>query len=461
MILPAILDPFAEGAAPAVMTRIALDWIIEGTSLELLFGEVAQAQYSREFVLSHLVQVMLDVASGFRPSPNAAFKKRRLDTIASVSAFYRKLARMELGVTAAVVRQTADRARTLIAAAGGLRPEPIPGYAARILDGNILTGTEHRIVPLRATRSAALPGMSLAIYEPVSGLIRDLVLEENAHAQERALLDQIVIEPGQLWIADRNFCVRTFLLRIAGSGAFFLVRRHASNLAFEPIEPLRAVGRCATGEVFEQAIWIDDPEHAGVRHRLRRIVLRLDQPTRDGETEIVLVTNLPATVSAELCCVAYRGRWQIEGHFQTLTDLLHCEIPTLGYPRAALFAFGMSVVAGNALAVLKGNLRATHGDEMADEVSNSALTSEIAEIHPGMMIAVPAPHWRFVRNGSAAEVAELLNGLATQVPIDRMLRHRRGPKPPRTTKKTSGKRIHHVSNKKLLDQAKGIRPPKR
>ncbi len=33
MVLPAILDPFAEGAAPAVMTRIALDWMIEGTSI--------------------------------------------------------------------------------------------------------------------------------------------------------------------------------------------------------------------------------------------------------------------------------------------------------------------------------------------------------------------------------------------------------------------------------------------
>ena len=29
MVLPAILDPFAKGAAPAVMTRLALDWMIQ------------------------------------------------------------------------------------------------------------------------------------------------------------------------------------------------------------------------------------------------------------------------------------------------------------------------------------------------------------------------------------------------------------------------------------------------
>ena len=81
-------------------------------------------------------------------------------------------------------------------------PEPIEGYAARILDGNVLTGTEHRIVPLRTTWSAGLPGMSLAVYEPASGLILDLILEEDAHCQERALVDRVDVRPGQLWIMD-------------------------------------------------------------------------------------------------------------------------------------------------------------------------------------------------------------------------------------------------------------------
>jgi hypothetical protein len=457
VVLPAILNPFVEGAPACVMTRIALDWIIESTPFDQLFDEVVEDQYTREFTLAHFVQVMLDVASGHRPSPRAAFLRRRLDAVASISAFYRKLNRMEVAIPVEVVRRTAQRARELIVAAGGLRPEPIPGYAARILDGNVLTGTEHRITPLRTTNSAGLPGMSLAIYEPASGLIRDVVLAEDAHCQERALLDAVVVEPGQLWIADRNFCVRTFLFRIERSRAFFLIRWHSTTCPFEPVGPLRALGRCATGEVFEQEIVVDDPDGDGRSHRLRRIVLKLDQPTRDGETEIVLVTNLPAEVSAILCCVVYRGRWQIEGHFQTLTDLLHCEVTSLGYPRAALFAFCMSVVAGNALAVLKGNLRAVHGDEMVEALSDFALVDEVAEIYPGMMVAVPPPEWSFVRRDSVEAVAGMLTELAELVPVERMLRDRRGPKRPRP-RRSSGKRVHHVSNKKLLDQAKGFRP---
>jgi hypothetical protein len=459
MILPAILDPFTEGAAPAVMARTALDWMIQRTSIDPILQEVAEGQYDREFLLGHFVEVMADVACGFRKSPRAAFLKRQLDRVASISAFYRKLGRMEPAVPAAIVRETAERARALIVAAGGLRPEPIPGYAARLLDGNVLTGTDHRLTELRSTRSAALPGKSLAIYEPISGLVRDIILEENAHTQERALLDQVDIEPGQLWIMDRNFCVRTFLFRILRTGAFFLVRRHESTLPFEPIEPPRSIGRCGTGEVLEHDIWVDDPECAGRRYRLRRIVLRLDRPTPNGEAEIVLITNLPKTVPADRCCPVYGGRWEIEGHYQELTDLLHCEIPSLGYPRAALFAFSMSILAGNALAILKGNLRVAHGEEMAAEVSIYALVNDVAETYPGMMIAVPPVGWSFLRGRSVAEVAELLNELAARVPLDRMLRCRRGPKKPRKVKKSSGSRIHHVATKKLLDQARGSPSP--
>jgi hypothetical protein len=337
-------------------------------------------------------------------------------------------------------------------------PEPVEGYAVRILDGNVLTGTEHRLTPLRTTWSAGLPGMSLAVYEPASGLIRDLILEEDAHCQERALVDRVDVQPGQLWVMGRNFCVRALVFRIARREAFFLVRWHRSTLPCVPAGRLRARGRCATGQIFEQPIDVSDGE--GGVHRLRRIVLKLDEPTRDGETEIVLVTNLPATVTALQCCAAYRGRWQIEGHYQALTDLLHCEVPGLGYPRAALFAFSMSAVAGNALAVLKGNLRVAHGVEVAAEVSDFALVDEVAEVYPGMMLAVPPARWPALSRSRALTVSKLLNELAARVPVHRMFRCRRGPKKPRP-RRSSGKRIHHVSNQKLLDQARGARAPAR
>ncbi len=104
------------------------------------------------------------------------------------------------------------------------------GYAHRSRLAPV--GTEHRIEPLRTTWSAGLPGMSLAIYEPATGTITELILEEDAHTQERALFGRIPIEPGRLYIADRNFCVRSLLFRITATEAFFLVRWHRSTLPF-------------------------------------------------------------------------------------------------------------------------------------------------------------------------------------------------------------------------------------
>ena len=182
----------------------------------------------------------------------------------------------------------------MIVASGGLLPEPIEGYAARILDGNVLTGTDHRITELRSTRSASSAGQVAGDLRagqwpgPRPSSWRRTPTPRNGPCWIRSS-----IEPGQLWIMDRNFCVRTFLFRILRAEAFFLVRRHESTLPFEPIEPLRSVGRCDAGEIFEQHIWVDDPQCEGRRYRLRRIVLRLDQPTRNGEAEIVLITNLP------------------------------------------------------------------------------------------------------------------------------------------------------------------------
>ena len=72
----------------------------------------------------------------------------------------------------------------------------------------------------------------------------------------------------------------------------------------------------------------------------RRMTVTLDTPTRDGETEIPLTTNLSAKAADALKVAAlHRHRWQLETAFQATTVDLKCEIDTLGYPQAALFGF--------------------------------------------------------------------------------------------------------------------------
>jgi len=73
--------------------------------------------------------------------------------------------------------------------------------------------------------------------------------------------------------------------------------------------------------------------------KLRRIVLRLTTPSRHGDDEIVVLTNLPATdASAQQVMQLYRERWQVERLFLTVTQNFEGEINTLAYPKAALFS---------------------------------------------------------------------------------------------------------------------------
>ena len=101
-----------------------------------------------------------------------------------------------------------------------------------------------------------------------------------------------------------------------------------------------------------------------VRPISRRVPIELDTPTRDGDREMHILTNLPASVRADVVATTYRKRWTIETAFGDLTRWMDAEIAPLGYPRAALLGFSVGAMAYNAISTLLGALRATHGDEV-------------------------------------------------------------------------------------------------
>ena len=111
------------------------------------------------------------------------------------------------------------------------------------------------------------------------------------------------------------------------------------------------------------------------------------EPTRDGDTEIHLLSNVPRRhASAQTLAASYRKRWTIETMFQELTETLTCEVRALGYPKAALFGFCLALLAYNAVAVLKAALRAVPGGEQVQQdISMYYLALEIAQTYDGMI----------------------------------------------------------------------------
>jgi IS4 transposase len=450
MSLPKAFQPFVEGAPSAVISRLALEYLVDDVALGMLFADHATAQYERDVTLTNLVNVMLDVACGGRRSPRAAFQSRSDEIAASLSAFYGKLKRTELGISEAIVAHSGKKAGQLIRAMKGLDTEPVLGFPSYVLDGNMLTGTEHRLKPLRNTRAAALPGKSLVVYEYATGVVTEAVLWEDAHSQERAILPKVKITKGMHVIADRNFCVLQFFRRIQQARAFFTIRHHRSTFPLKSasLGKVRQCGRCETGVVSEQTVTTKDVD--GQVFSWRKLTLKLDEPTRDGEKTIVLISNLPRRVKATTIATAYRERWTIEQHFQRLTDWLHCEVSSLGYPRAALFAFAMSLVAANAFAILIAAFRAVHGREAADNLSYATLVDEVAGTYRGMMLALPATHWSFVHRSTTVQTARLLRSIVRHANLKVLTKTRRGPKKPRRT--PNCKNIKHLSTYRLLNQ---------
>jgi hypothetical protein len=454
LTFPKELLPFVLNAPLPVLVRSTLEWMLKQATLDELFEQTAQDQYTRELTLTFLVDLMLDVASGIQPSALKAFNARATDLVVSRQALYAKLRRMEPAVSAAVVGQLATLAGQAIEHLGSCHGEPIPGYQARVVDGTVLGGRcEHRIKPLRNLWSAGLTAHALAVYAPAQRIVRQVALDEDAYSGERTLLYQLQVEAGELWIADRNFCARPFLFRLHRARCVFLMRWHGRSCPFDAIEPLHAAHNTAQG-VLEQAVWLEDPE-SQERLQVRRIVLPLAAPTRNGDTELVLMTNLPDTVAADQICDAYRDRWTIETHFQRLTQQLHCEPSALSYPRAALFAFAMAVSAGNALAVVQQALQDAHGEDAVTELSYYAVVLEISQIWLGMAIVMPTEKWKFIRHCRLDEFIAWLRYVAQHVRMDRFKRSRRGPKKPQTKKPMDKNNLQfHVSIKRLLDQNK-------
>jgi hypothetical protein len=450
MLLSAVFDRFVAEAPISVMAQGLMERALCPRLLDRLFEQRAERQYTKELLFSTVVDLMVSVVCRIRPSVNAAYEARKEESGVSVRALYDKLGCLEPGISAALVKHTGLQLQPIIERMKGLRPPLLRGYKVKILDGNHLASTDRRLKVLRDVAAGPLPGQTLVVLEPETGLANAVICAEDGHAQERALLQQIwpEVAKADLWIADRNFCTTGFLFGLAAQEACFIVRQHRQSLQWTRESRMTTRGQTETGMLYEQRLWLNDEQ--GAELPVRRVTLKLHKPTRDGETEIHLLTNLPARVAAKRVAELYRERWTVEHLFQNLTCLLKCEVNTLAYPKAALFGFCVALAASNVLATVKAALRAAHPKvDVDEEVSDYYLADELAGTYRGMLIAVPAEKWHSLARLPESDFASWLKGVAKRARLDRLRKHPRGPKKPRP-KRTRFARHPHVATARLL-----------
>ncbi|EKU98190.1 transposase family protein [Leptolyngbya sp. PCC 7375] len=452
MILGEVFDRFISESPLSVMLRVLLEQSLPTDEVDALFEQEAQYQYERTLLFSTVVRLMSLVVCGISPSINAAYQSQAKGIGVRVQSVYNKLNGLEPQIIEALVRHGVGKAQALIEHLGGALAPLLPGYRIKIIDGNHLAATDRRLDVLRSQGSAPLPGHALVILDPRLQLAIDVFSCEDGHAQERALLGRVLatVVSGDVWMADRNFCTLGFIGGLHSRAAFFVLRQHG-NLPWSVLSPLEIKGESQTGFVFEQTIQVVINET--IQIPLRRIVVRLTQSTRDGDTELAIISNLPQSdASAIEIAGLYQRRWRIERLFQVLDQCFRGEIDTLAYPRAALFGFCMALICYNVLAVIKAAMRSVHGaGKIEAGISYYYLADEIRRVYDGMMIAIPPAQWKPLARLDETQTTELFQQLATKMDLSKFCSHPRGKKK-KVSKPKPSKNKPHVSTARLLAQ---------
>ena len=186
---------------------------------------------------------------------------------------------------------------------------------------------------------------------------------------------------------------------------------------------------------------------------LRRIHVQLETPTQSGEKDLWLLTNLPPDCLGAEIAALYRRRWQVERHFHFIKRELHGQMPSLGEPRAAIFALCVSLAAGNLLAFVKHFQFQKKPNAKQPALSGYYLALEISRSYAAIEALTKPRDWRAVAELSSRAFLTWAIQLAAYIPWSRYVTHPRGPKqrpPPRL----SGKHRHHFSTYRLLETQK-------
>lgn len=172
-----------------------------------LFERGAKAQYTRELLFSTVVNLMSLVVCGIRPSVHAAYQAAAEEIGVSVTSVYNKLNGIEPSVSAELVREIASQLEATIRHLKATLPDLLPGYRVKILDGNAIAKSEHRLKVLRQTGSAPKTCQSLVVLDPALMLAVDVFPCEDGHAQERSLFDEVLrtVEEDDEWKRRSQF----------------------------------------------------------------------------------------------------------------------------------------------------------------------------------------------------------------------------------------------------------------
>lgn len=451
-----VIKRFSKEAPAAMLFRGLFARVFSDERMDQIFCDHKERQIESPVVFSSLIHLLTPVISGGKPSVHASYQEREEQLGVSKQAVYDKLQGVEPAVSGALVKVPVAELSQVLIKAKATKQDPVPGYHTFVIDGKRLDGTEHRLLETRSMKSAPLPGTVLAMLDTRLEMFVDVACDPDSYACERKVVLPLLehLEKGALYLADRNFCDGPLINHFLKRESFFILRHHGRSPRWRKVKGsrLRKVRKDARGAtVYEQEIEVTLPD--GSWRRLRRVTAKLVEPTRDGDTELHLLTNLPTSVSAVVIADAYAERWTIETCLGHLAQALNAEINTLAYPGAALLCFCLALVLFNIISALKTLLTAFSAAAHVPALSYYYLALEIAETRLGIEIAIDDAYWKHCAELPLSKFILWIKSIAKPANLRPYRKHPRGPKRP-PPKRASGKKRAHVSTHRILEKRK-------
>ena len=270
------------------------------------------------------------------------------------SNFYRKLARMPVAASRALLRQCTARLMGLSPLPAVLLPGCVEAFEVVVIDGKKVKNAAKRLKPTRGFSGKLLGAKALIAMHARSGLALAMSDALDGEANDVPLVDELLPQVREtiadrpiLWLADRQFCDPSTLAKLSrrpGADRFVVrVRKGLTFQAESTHEILDDPGRTVIDEI--GAFGKGKPAM-----RLRRITL-----LRPGEEDVILLTDLldEQAFDALDLLKLYRRRWGIEQMFQQVTETFALQHLIGCTPRAILLQLALCLLMYNLIQVVK------------------------------------------------------------------------------------------------------------
>lgn len=464
-----------EGFAMEVLRRLPLAqsvlsifaYVLNEPFLDGMFETYRKRCYEGVLTFSMLVYLVRDALLVYEGHGLPSFQRAAAegDLPVLIGSIYPKLARVELPVSKALLRESSMKMIGLFDDPDSPVPPSLDGLQVVSFDGKSIKCVRRQLKALRPLRGKLLGGKLLVAQDVRAGIALAMDACEDADRNDVPLVPDVVKQVRgmfpqrpKLWMGDRQFCDLNLFGLLTEQGEHFLIRMNRTlGFTADPARPAQN-GVDARGRSFVQEWgWV-----GGVKDKRRRYVRKITLYRPEEKDDVILLTDLldETVYPAQDLLDTYLLRWGIEQMFQKVSEVF-CLRQLIGCtPKANIFQAAFCLVIYNAIQVVRSYV-AQAGKVATEEVSTAKLFDDVQE----ELIAQS-------KLGSPQTVIQTMQQVKTQEQMKHLLkdllsdqwedRWRKTPSNPRTTRgRTVRVKCGRSSVFKVLQEHRAKRRPRR